>query len=335
MNRVILSLVLICAAGMMFAQETNAPAPVVEAKKYPDAIKFSGITRLHYDLSFVSNGNMQKWGNFNFWFLTLKAQADLAENLKAETSIDMGYFAGQRSGPGSVTPTAQKLQIDNLFETAYLQYKVDNALVISAGRIWEFYAPWIYSQKTRDGIGITGSVAEGLLKYGVQVFNDSVLMTEYMPLLEAQVGIMPMKGINLDAAAYYAGNPNTVTNIRQNGFSLNLKVVKCSILPELVLMDEFVYNTILTTVVTNNSYNNFTTVGWQIGTVQPFVEFYIGDKNLDTAVTNDTDVQLRLAAKWDINPNFAFVPYVIYNLVKNGTTANEPLAIRLRLDCKF
>lgn len=349
MLRVVLTLVLIAVGGLAFAQETTTnavvtPAPVVEAKKYPDVIKFSGITRLHYDVSFISNGNPtnQKWGNFNFWFLTLKAQADLLENLKAETSIDMGYFAGQRgNGPGSATPSGYKLLIDNLIETAFLQYKVFTPLVISAGRLWEFYAPWVYSQKTRDGISLTGSILDGMLKYGVQVFDDSVLASQYMPLMEAQIGFMPMKGMSLDLAAYIAGNPGLVTNTLQNGYSANLKVVKWSVLPDLFLMDEFVYNTVSVSntatgvFTTNNSYNNFLTAGWQIGTILPFFELYVGDKNTDTNFTNDTDIELRLAAKWDISPNFAVVPYIFYKFIKDGQTALEPLAIRLRVDIKF
>ena len=341
MLRFVMTVVLIAAGGLAFAQQTTntnaavTPVAVPEAKKYPEPVKISGITRMHYDLSFVSNGNQQKWGNFNFWYLTLKAQADLAENLKAETSIDMGYFSGQRSSTNGMTAAAQQLQIEKLIETAYLQYKVDTALVVTAGRFWEYYAPWIYSQRTRDGLGISGSVFDGMLKYGVQVFNDPVLCSVYMPLIEAQIGTMPMKGLSLDVATYFAGNPATNLNILQNGYSVNLKVAKWSVLPELFLMDEFVYNTVRTTASTSNSFNNFVTLGWQIGTVLPFGEFYISDGNLDANSTNDVNMQARLAVKWDINPNLSVVPYVIYDILKGNAAPNEPFSIRLRADCKF
>lgn len=334
MFRVILSVILLSIGGMVFAQEAStnaAPAPaVVEAKKYPEPIALSAMTRFHYDVSFVSNGNSQKWGNFNFWYLTLKAQANITENLKGETSIDMGYFSGQR-GITNIE-TGKALLIERLIETAYLQYKLDPAFVITAGRFWEYYAPWVYSQQTRDGVGLSGSVLNGMLKYGLQIFNDSILYSPYTPLLEAQIGVMPVKGITLDGAMYFAGNGETN---KKTGISGNLFVRKCSVLPDLVVMNEFAYT--ITTVGTNtvNAYDNFTLIGWQIGTVQPFLELYLGDKNIDAAVTNDNSFSARLAAKWDVTPNFAVVPYLMYTFIRNGTTTPEPLGFRLRLDCKF
>jgi hypothetical protein len=341
MLRIVLVTALLLAGGLAFSQETNAgtniapaPAPtpvvVVEPKKYPSPIQFSAISRFHYDLTIMSNSSAQKWGDFNFWFLTLKAQAEIVENLKAETSFDLCYFAGQRAI--SNISTANQLQLERLIETAYMQYKVDTALVLTAGRFWEYYAPWVYSQQTRDGVSLSGSILGGMLKYGFQVFNDPILYSPYMPLMEVMVGVMPLKGINLDLVAFMAGNGETN---KKNGYSANLKVVKLEFLPSLVVMNEFALTTTTTTSGITNAYDNFLTIGWQIGTVQPFVELYFKDRNIEATMTNDDDFSARLAAKWDVNPNFAVVPYIMYAFTKNGATAPDPLSFRLRLDVKF
>lgn len=332
MRVAVLLSVLMLAGGIAFAQETNAPVannPVViaDVQKAPEPLKISGLMRLHYDISFLSNVNAQSWGNFSFYYLTLKGVANIADNLKAEASVDLGTFSGQRNLTNSA------MMVEKLIETAYMQYKIDPMLVITAGRMWEYYTPLVFSQMSRDGVSVSGSVLGGLLKYGVQVFNDSVQYSPYFPLMEAQLGVTPLKGLTLDGAVQYSGKADS----KKTGLSLNLYVKKMDMLPDLNILHEFsfMFSTNNTSGVTK--YDDYTLIGWQFGTIMPFAELFVGDANTDPAVTNDVYVYARFAAKWDVTPNFAVVPYLRYDFLKSGSSSApaDTVSFRLRLDCKF
>lgn len=189
--------VLFIFAGMAFSEETNAGAAssetqtVVPVKKFEPKVTYSGLSRMHYNVAQAATNQQQEWGAFSFYYLTLKVAADVAENLSLETSVDLGTYAGQRN------LTNSQMQVEKLIETAYFNFKINPAFVISGGRMWEHFAPLVLWAQTKDGIAISGSVANNLLKYGIQVFNDPLLNSPYSPLMEAMIGTSPWKGFSL------------------------------------------------------------------------------------------------------------------------------------------
>lgn len=296
--------------------------------EFKPSFAVNGLVRVHYDNALSNNAG---WGKGSYYYAGVTLSGEAIRNLKWETSFDMGTFSGQRyMTNGYLGETNQVLVALNFLQTANVSYRVMDELVFTAGRMWEYFAPEVFSHSTRDGFSVSGK-AFGILSYGYQLFYDSILMSRTFPSMELMAGIEPIPGLTFRGVGFYASKAET----NRLGFSGNIWLKKMQPLPDLNAMVEVTGVANSTNGTHVYGMEGYLMLGYKFGSFMPFVELFGGDSNFNPASASDYYLYTRLAVRWDVNANLALVPYVRYDFLKKGAALADPWSVRVRMDAKF